>query len=186
MLSNFNTNCPGKLPLAYSLWLTTYPPEVARYNHSIGNKCVFPEKNKIIIRLLAVFLRKKWQSQTDMIYFSHSYPNWYGSWHSGISWKAFFSSLGLWFFVVKPFLIAYSLTRISHQQRWLHIQEAPQRTIVVYVSWGSDAEDVIISAGLWWTLCKISRQIEKVTSSYNENTFRKLTQCSCIGKTKFL
>jgi len=29
---------------------------------------------------------------------------------------------------------------------------------------------VIISAGLWWTLCKISRQIERVASCYNENT----------------
>jgi len=42
------------------------------------------------------------------------------------------------------------------------------------VSERSETPDVIISAGLWWTVCKISRQIERVASCYNENTFRKL------------
>jgi len=70
--------------------------------------------------------------------------------------------------------IKYPFTRIFHQQRWLHIREAPQWTIVIYVCWGSDVEDVIISVGLWWTLCEISRQRERVARCYNENSFRKL------------
>jgi len=42
------------------------------------------------------------------------------------------------------------------------------------VSERSETPDVVISAGLWWTSCKISHQIERVASCYSENSFRKL------------
>ena len=55
-----------------------------------------------------------------------------------------------------------SLARISHQQRWLHIQEVPQWTIVAYVCWGSDAagkRTQWVKAAKWtecWSLTSFS------------------------------